>query len=43
MPLDSSLSGVLNQDSADAESDDGCDAAIVRIHPARRLRLPAAA
>ncbi len=36
MALDSSLRGALNQDSADAESDDGCDAAIVRIDPAAR-------
>jgi serine phosphatase RsbU (regulator of sigma subunit) len=36
MALDSSLRSALNQDSADAESDDGCDAAIVRIDPATR-------
>ena len=36
MALDASLRVALNQDSADAESDDGCDAAIVRIDPASR-------
>jgi serine phosphatase RsbU (regulator of sigma subunit) len=36
MALDVSLRVALNQDSDDAESDDGCDAAIVRIDPAAR-------
>lgn len=37
MSLDAALRTGLNQDSDDAESDDGCDAAIVRIDPARQL------
>ena len=37
MRLDTALRTGLNQDSDHAESDDGCDAAIVRIDPARRL------
>lgn len=36
MALDTALRTALNQDSSDAESDDGCDAAIVRIDPVRR-------
>ncbi len=36
MALDGALRAALNQDSEDAESDDGCDAAIVRIDPAAR-------
>ncbi len=36
MSLDAALRAGLNQDSEHAESDDGCDAAIVRIDPARR-------
>lgn len=36
MALDGALRAALNQDSEDAESDDGCDAAIVRLDPARR-------
>ena len=37
MSLDAALRTGLNQDSDDAESDDGCDAAIVRIDPARHM------
>ncbi len=37
MSLDAALRSGLNQDSDDAESDDGCDAAIVRIDPTRQL------
>ncbi len=37
MALDAALRAGLNQDSDEAESDDGCDAAIVRIDPARRV------
>ncbi len=37
MSLDAALRSGLNQDSDDAESDDGCDAAIVRIDPTRHL------
>ncbi len=37
MRLDAALRTGLNQDSDEAESDDGCDAAIVRIDPARQL------
>ena len=37
MSLDAALRTGLNQDSDHAESDDGCDAAIVRIDPARGL------
>ncbi len=36
MALDASLRSALNQDASDAESDDGCDAAIVRIDPTTR-------
>jgi serine phosphatase RsbU (regulator of sigma subunit) len=35
MALDAALRTGLNQDSEHAESDDGCDAAIVRIDPSR--------
>ncbi len=37
MALDAALRTGLNQDSDEAESDDGCDAAIVRIDPARSV------
>lgn len=37
MALDASLRAGLNQDSDDAESDDGCDAAMVRIDPVRQV------
>jgi serine phosphatase RsbU (regulator of sigma subunit) len=37
MRLDAALRTGLNQDSDEAESDDGCDAAIVRIDPAHQL------
>lgn len=37
MALDAALRAGLNQDSHDAESDDGCDAAMVRIDPVRQV------
>lgn len=37
MRLDAALRSGLNQDSEHAESDDGCDAAIVRVDPEHRL------
>lgn len=37
MSLDNYVRSGLNQDRSDSESDDGCDAAILRIHPHQQI------